>query len=266
MSEYLISVMLGIIEGVTEFLPISSTGHLIIVNQFVDFTGDFAKMFDVVIQFGAILSVVAYFWKRLYPFGKKPSEEKKHVFGIWKKAIVGLIPAMVIGSIAGKYIKDYLFNPYVVSVALIAGGVVLIYLENRNKTCKINTISELGYKTAFMIGLIQCIAMVPGTSRSAATIIGAMFLGSSRLVAAEYSFFLAIPTMFAASVYSFMKVGRPLTGTELQVLAVGFVVSFITALFVIALFMKYISKNDFKPFGYYRIILGIIVLLYFIFT
>ena len=264
MSEYLISIMLGIIEGVTEFLPISSTGHLIIVNQFVDFTGQFAKLFDVVIQFGAILSVVAFFWKRLYPFGKKPSEEKKLIFDIWKKAAVGVIPAMVIGVIAGKYIKEYLFNPYVVSTALIIGGIILIYLENRNKTCTINTITELSYKTALMIGLIQCIAMVPGTSRSAATIIGAMLLGSSRLVAAEYSFFLAIPTMFAASVYSLMKVGRSLSSTELQVLGIGFVVSFITALLVIALFMKYITNNNFKPFGYYRIILGIIVLLYFI--
>lgn len=264
MSEYLISIMLGIIEGVTEFLPISSTGHLIIMNQFVDFTGQFAKMFDVVIQFGAILSVVAFFWKRLYPFGKKPSEEKKLIFDIWKKAIVGVIPAMVIGVIAGKYIKEYLFNPYVVSAALVIGGIILIYLENRDKTCTINTITELSYKTALTIGLIQCIAMVPGTSRSAATIIGAMLLGSSRLVAAEYSFFLAIPTMFAASVYSLMKVGRSLTSTELQVLGIGFVVSFITALLVIALFMKYITKNNFKPFGYYRIILGIIVLLYFL--
>lgn len=266
MNDFIVSAILGVVEGITEFLPISSTGHLILVNQFFDFDGSFAHMFDIVIQLGAILSVVVYFWKRLYPFDKsKTVTEKKKIFDLWYKAVVGVLPALVIGGLFGKYIKQYLFNPIVVVSALVAGGVLLIYLENRKKKSVINDIDSLDYKTVLIIGLIQCLAMVPGTSRSAATIIGAMFLGASRVVAAEFSFFLAIPTMFAASAYSLLKVETALTAHQIGILSVGFIVSFLVAWLVIAIFIKYISRHDFKPFGYYRIILGCSILVYFFF-
>lgn len=266
MSEIVSAVILGIVEGLTEFLPVSSTDHLILVNRFVGFTGSFAHMFDIVIQLGAILSVVVYFRKRLFPFGRSRSIiEKKKVWDIWKKTMVGVLPALVIGAAAGDYIEELLFNPFTVSVALILGGFFLIFIENRKKHGLINSIEVLNYRTALLIGIIQCLAMIPGTSRSAATIIGAMMLGTSRLVAAEYSFFLAIPTMFAATSYSLLKTGFALTLQQSQVLFTGFLVSFLVALAVIAVFMNYITRKDFKPFGYYRIILGTLVLLYFYF-
>jgi undecaprenyl-diphosphatase len=265
MNEIIKSVLLGVVEGITEFLPISSTGHLIIINRFVDFTGPFAALFDVVIQLGAILSVVVYFWKRLFPFGRHLTAEKRNeIIEVWKKTLVGVIPALILGAIFGSMIKKYLFNPITVSIALIIGGVLLIYLEGRKREAVITSIGSLGYGMAFLIGVMQCLAMVPGTSRSAATIIGAMFLGASRIVAAEFSFFLAIPTMCAASAYSLLKAERMLTGQEWMILAIGFVVSFIVALAVIAGFMKFITSRNFKPFGYYRIILGVIVLVYFL--
>jgi len=265
-NEFVISIILGIVEGITEFLPISSTGHLIIVNKFVDFNGPFAELFDIVIQLGAILSVVVYFWKRLWPFGKTKSLYDKFLtFDLWIKAAIGVIPALIIGGLLGKHIKHYLFNPLTIAIALITGGIILILLENRKKTSTINSTEALSYKQAFLIGVIQCLAMIPGTSRSAATIIGGMFLGASRLVAAEFSFFLAIPTMCAASAYSLLKAERMLTPHEIQVLLLGFAVSFFVAWLVIAVFMKFITKNDFKPFGYYRIILGIAIISYFIF-
>jgi len=267
MSQYLISVILGIIEGITEFLPISSTGHLIIVNKFVDFTGDFAVMFDVVIQFGAILSVVVVFWDKLFPFKKgRSADEVNSVFSTWFKVCAGVIPALFAGALFGSVIKQYLFNPVTVSIALAIGGIILIYIENRKRISSINSISELTYKTAIFIGMFQCLGMIPGTSRSAATIIGAMLLGLSRVAAAEFSFFLAIPTMAAASVYSVWKLGRMLTPQEFQIAALGFFVSFIVAWLVIKVFIKYISRHDFKPFGYYRIILGILILLYYAFN
>lgn len=264
MNDFVNSIILGIVEGVTEFLPISSTGHLIIVNRFIDFTGRFANTFDVVIQLGAILSVVVYFRKRLFPFGAHVTpEQRKQIFTLWFKAVVGVIPALILGAVFGSIIEEKLFNPITVSLALVVGGIVMIYLENRKRDSRINSISELTYKTAFAIGFIQCLAMIPGTSRSAATIIGAMFLGASRLVAAEFSFFLAIPTMVAASAYSLLKAGGNLSLHEIGLLVTGFIVSFIVALAVIAVFMRYITKHDFKPFAYYRIMLGTIILGYF---
>ncbi len=265
MNDIVKSIILGIVEGITEFLPISSTGHLIIVNQFVDFTGPFAYLFDIVIQLGAILSVVVYFWNKLNPLAKgKGAAGRRETIDLWKKTIVGVIPAMGIGLVAGGYIKENLFNPVTVAVALVIGGVVLIYLERRKRESTINTIASLTYANAFLIGLIQCLAMVPGTSRSAATIIGAMFIGASRIVAAEFSFFLAVPTMCAASAYSLLKADTAPTSDQYLVLGVGFAVSFIVALLVIAGFMKFISRRNFIPFGYYRIILGIAVLCYFL--
>lgn len=265
MNDIVKAVILGIVEGITEFLPISSTGHLIIVNHFVDFTGPFAHLFDIVIQLGAILSVVVYFWNRLNPFSaaKGPSE-RKETLDLWKKTVIGVIPAMGIGLLAGPYVKEHLFNPITVATALIIGGLVLIWLELRRKESTINSIAALTYAGAFVIGIIQCIAMVPGTSRSAATIIGAMLLGASRIVAAEFSFFLAIPTMFAASAYSLLKADVALTADRVLVLGVGFAVSFVVALLVIAGFMRFITRRNFIPFGYYRIILGAAVLCYFL--
>lgn len=261
MGDILIAVILGIVEGITEFLPISSTGHLILVNKLVEFQGSFANMFDIVIQLGAILSVLVYFWDKLNPFSKRKTILQKHaIWNLWKKVIVAVIPALAIGAVLGQFVQEKLFNPVTVALALIIGGIVLILVERLNKNNSINSIDGLSYKTAFCIGLIQCLAMIPGTSRSAATIIGAMLLGTSRSVAAEFSFFLAIPTMVAASAYSLLKASTNLSVSEWQVLGVGFVVSFLVAWMVIAAFMNYIRKKDFKPFGYYRIIVGLAVL------
>lgn len=264
MSDIIKAIILGIVEGITEFLPISSTGHLIIVNQFVAFEEQFTKMFDIVIQLGAILSVVVYFRKRLFGFTKQNgSYFNSPTANLWKKAIIGVLPALIIGAKFGKQIQESLFNSMTVVIALIVGGVILIFLESRKHKDKIISIDSLDYKTVLLIGLIQCLAMIPGTSRSAATIIGAMFLGCSRVVAAEYSFFLAIPTLFAASIYSLLKTGLTMTQNEIITLIVGFIVSFIVALIVIAGFMKFISNHNFKVFGYYRIILGAIILIFF---
>lgn len=265
MNDFLSALILGIVEGITEFLPISSTGHLIIVNQFVGFSEQFANMFNVVIQLGAILSVVVYFRKRLIPSSHNSITANHKIFDLWKKTIVGVIPALAIGYLVGDYIEERLFNTTVVALALIVGGIILLYIENRKPSNRINSVEHLTFKTALLIGFIQCLAMIPGTSRSAATIIGAMLLGASRVVAAEFSFFLAIPTMAAASGYTILKSGTLLTGHEFLVVGCGFIVSFVVAWFVIAGLMNYISKRDFKPFGYYRIVLGIIVLAYFSF-
>lgn len=264
MNDILKAVILGIVEGVTEFLPISSTGHLILVNQFISFGGQFTKMFDIVIQLGAILSVVVFFRHKLLPFKKDNVDEKNQIYDVWKKVIVGVIPALFAGVLFKKKIEELLFNTVTVSIMLLVGGIALIILENRKRDDKIRTIAALNYKTALIIGISQCFAMIPGTSRSAATIIGAMLLGCSRIVAVEFSFYLAIPTMAAASAYSFLKAGLALSLSELAVLAAGFVVSFFVAWMVIAGFMSFISKRDFKPFGYYRIILGGIVMLMFL--
>ncbi|MHB8076368.1 undecaprenyl-diphosphate phosphatase [Desulfosporosinus fructosivorans] len=263
MNDFLSALILGIVEGITEFLPISSTGHLIIVNQFVGFSEQFANMFNVVIQLGAILSVVVYFRKRLIPSGRNKSLENQRIFHLWKKTIAGVIPALAIGFLLGDYIEERLFNTTVVALALIVGGIILLYIENRKPLNRITSVEHLTYKTALLIGFIQCLAMIPGTSRSAATIIGAMLLGASRIVAAEFSFFLAIPTMAAASGYTLLKSGMLLSTHEFLVVACGFIVSFAVAWLVIAGLMNYISKRNFKPFGYYRIVLGIIVLAYF---
>jgi undecaprenyl-diphosphatase len=264
MDEFLKALLLGIIEGITEFLPVSSTGHLIIVNQFVDFTGPFAKLFDIVIQVGAIFSVLVYFRQRLNPWAAPAGSARRgDIIDLWKKSLAGVIPAIVLGGLFGKFIQSHLFNPVTVAVMLAVGGVALIALERRTAPGPIASIGDLSYRHALLIGLFQCLAMIPGTSRSAATIIGAMLLGATRLVAAEFSFFLAIPTLCAAAGYSVLKAERALTGGELAVLAVGLAVSFATAMLAIAAFMKYISTRDFKPFGWYRIALGLAVLGWF---
>jgi undecaprenyl-diphosphatase len=264
MIEIIKAVILGIVEGITEFLPISSTGHLILINQFIEFSELFTKKFDVIIQLGAIFSVVVYFRKKLLPMdGGWSSFFQSEAYNIWKKIIVGVIPALFVGALFYKKIEGLLFNLTTVAVALVIGGVALIIIESWNKQAIIKSMPSLGYSTAFLIGIIQCLAMIPGTSRSAATIIGAMLLGCSRLVAVEFSFFLAIPTIFAASVYSIYKMGSSITSSEFVVLIVGFLVAFFVAWLVIAGFMSFISKRNFKPFGYYRILLGGVILIYF---
>ncbi|AOT70807.1 undecaprenyl-diphosphate phosphatase [Geosporobacter ferrireducens] len=261
MNKIITAIILGIIEGFTEFLPISSTGHLIIANQWFNLEGSFGNMFNVVIQLGAILSVVIYFHDKLIPFsGNKTIRQRRDIWRLWKKTAVGVIPALVLGALFADLIEEYLFNPYTVAIALVVGGIILIWMESRRKSYRINYLEELRYGTVFLIGIFQCLAMVPGTSRSAATIIGAMALGASRNVAAEFSFFLAIPTMAAASGYSLLKSATMMTGEQWMLLAVGFIVSFFVALVVISMFMGYIRRKDFKPFGYYRIILGILIL------
>lgn len=257
------AAVLGVVEGITEFLPISSTGHLILVNGYLNFNKDFTLLFDIVIQLGAILAVIVFFWKKLWPFTKNKLENSK-IMSIWYKTIIGVLPAIVLGKLFADTIEEKLFTPWTVAIMLLLGGLIIIYIENKKQKNTINSIEELGYNTAFFIGLIQCLAMIPGTSRSAATIIGALIFGASRTVATEFSFFLAIPTMIAATGYSLLKYGYLLDLNQLVVLATGFIVSFVVALAVIKFLINYIKNNNFKIFGFYRIILGIIIIVYFL--
>lgn len=261
---FLKAVILGIVEGITEFLPISSTGHMILVDEFLKLSANeaFAEAFMVIIQLPAVLAVVLYFWKDLWPFVKDRAETQARIV-LWLKIAAAFLPAVVLGVLLHHALKR-LFNPYTVATTLLLGGIVLILLERRQRTAKIATARDIGFKTAIFIGIIQCLAMVPGTSRSAATIIGAMLLGASRLAAAEFSFFLAIPTMFGATAFEVMKNGLHFSGLEWAVIAVGSVVSFAVAYAVVAAFMNYIRRRDFRPFGYYRIALGLAVLAYFL--
>ncbi|MBR1593083.1 MAG: undecaprenyl-diphosphate phosphatase [Ruminococcus sp.] len=277
--EILKAVVLGIVEGITEWLPVSSTGHLILVDEFIKLkeTDAFKEMFDVVIQLGAILAVVIIFWKKLFPFGKENNKAplsregfgayiKTDIFQMWFKVIVACIPAAVVGVILDDWIDEHFYNPWVVSIALIVFGVAFIIVENwnRNKTPKIKTIDELTYKTAFIIGAFQLLAaLFPGTSRSGATIVGALLIGVSRTVAAEFTFYLAVPVMFGASLLKIIKFDEDFTSNQAVILAVGMIVAFAVSVFVIKFLMDYIKKHDFKIFGWYRIILGALVLIYF---
>ncbi|MEI6581194.1 MAG: undecaprenyl-diphosphate phosphatase [bacterium] len=261
--DILKSIALGTVEGFTEFLPISSTGHLILVNQFISFDKSFTVLFDIVIQLGAILAVLIFFRKKLWPFTKDKNKNKE-TLNIWYKTIVGVLPAIFFGALLASFIERKLFNPWIVAVALLVGGVVILFIENKERSVKTISINDLSFKTAFLVGLVQCLSMIPGISRSAATIIGGMIFGASRVVATEFSFFLAIPTMFAASMYSLLKHGTSLTMNQFLILSVGFAVSFLVASVVIKFLISYVQKNNFKIFGYYRIILGVIIILYFL--
>jgi len=263
MIQYLYAIILGIVEGFTEFLPISSTGHLILVNQFISFDKQFTLLFDIVIQLGAIIAVAVYFAKRLWPFTKDRIKNKE-ILNVWYKTIIGVLPAIIFGALFAGKIEEKLFNPWVVAIALLLGGLIILIIERKNLKPEITSINSLSFKTAFLIGLVQCLSMIPGTSRSAATIIGAMIFGASRIVATEFSFFLAIPTMLAASVYSLFKYKALLNTHQISVLAVGFAISFIVALAVIKFFIKYVQNNNFKIFGYYRVILAILIIAYFL--
>jgi undecaprenyl-diphosphatase len=266
--EIIKAVILGIIEGITEWLPISSTGHMILADEFIrlDVSDAFKEMFLVVIQLGAILAVVVLFFHKLNPLSpKKSGTEKKETFHLWFKVAVACIPG-VTGFVLNDIIDKLFYNYKTVALTLIVYGILFIVIENWNKVrrFKVNEISDLTYKTAFFIGVFQVLAFIPGTSRSGATIIGAMLLGTSRYVAAEFSFFLAIPAMFVASAYKIYKFGFDFTGNEIAVLLAGMFTAFIVSILAIKFLMQYIKKHDFKVFGYYRIVLGIIVLLYFL--
>lgn len=264
-------IILGIVEGITEWLPISSTGHMILVNEFIQLnvTPEFWKMFEVVIQLGAILAVVVLYFHKLNPFSpKKKTQEKKDTWVLWFKVLVAVIPAGVIGVLFDDWIDEHFYNYIVVAIMLIVYGVLFIVIEKRNKDKKIKpsitTLNDLDYKTALLIGVFQVLALIPGTSRSGATIIGAMLLGCSRYIATEFTFFLAIPVMFGASLLKLLKFGLAFTGFEIVVLVLGMAVAFIVSVLAIKFLMGYIKKNDFTVFGWYRIVLGVLVLAYFI--
>ncbi len=263
------TLILGIVEGITEWLPISSTGHLIIVEELIGYISSdrFMEMFDVVIQLGAILAVVVIYFNKLNPFGRKKTQnEKMDTINLWLKVIIACIPAAVIGLLFDDLLDTYLFNPYVVSVALIVYGVAFIVIENhrRKEDIKHKNLDKLPLKTAVGIGLFQILALVPGTSRSGSTIIGGLLLGTSRYVATEFTFFLAIPIMFGASFLKLFKFGFP-SFYELVMLIVGMGVSFVVSVLAIKFLLSYIKRNSFKIFGYYRIALGLLVLVYFAF-
>lgn len=264
--EILKASILGIVEGITEWLPVSSTGHLILVNEFLklDMTPEFMNVFNVVIQLGAILAVLLIYFNKLNPFTKTKSIiERKDTINLWIKVVVAVIPSAILGLLFDDYIEAKFFNPTTVAIMLIVYGIVMIIMENRDSKPTVSDFKELSYKRAFSIGLFQCLALIPGTSRSASTIIGGVFLGTSRFIATEFSFFLAIPTMLGASALKLLKAGFNFSGLEWMVLGTGTIVSFIVSVIVIKMLMNYIKKHDFKVFGYYRIILGIILLGYF---
>ena len=264
--EFLNAIILGIVQGISEWLPISSTGHMILVEEFIQMkmSEQFMSTFFVVIQFGSILAVLLLYFKKLNPFdSQKTEKQKKDTIDLWSKVIIAVIPSGVIGLLFEDTIDRLFFNPTTVSIALIVYGVIMIIIENKNKKPKVSDFSQVTYKLALGIGLFQCLALIPGTSRSGSTIIGATILGCARPIAAEFSFFLAVPTMLGASALKLLKVGFSFTGFEWMVLLVGSVVSFLVSVFAIKFLMNYIKKHDFKVFGYYRIVLGIIVLLYF---
>lgn len=255
------AVILGIVEGLTEFLPISSTGHLIIANKYLSFEGPFANTFAIVIQSGAILAVIIYFRHKVFPqsFAKK---ELRDYVSLWCKVVFAIIPLGVLGVLFSDMIEEKLFSPVPVAIALVLGAVLLIAVENMNKKRQASIVTEnqITYKLAFLVGMAQCMAILPGMSRSASTIIGAMVLGFSRTIAAEFSFFLAIPVLLGASLVKLMKTGFSFTSMEWITLGVGTFVSFVVAYIVIAVFMNYIKSRDFKPFAYYRIILGVLII------
>lgn len=261
MWDIIKAIILGIVEGITEFLPVSSTGHLILVNQWLSFSEEFTVLFDIFIQLGAILAVVVYFRKDVFPVGFQQVTDKAYLL-FWSKILIAFMPAVLFGVLLADVIEEKLFKPLTVSISLFIGGVLLIIIDKKNRESVFSSVKEMPYQVALYIGLFQCLAMIPGTSRSAATILGALILGCSRKLAAEFSFYLAIPTILAASVYSLMKTSHIFTGNDVYVLSTGFLVSFIVAIVVIRFLMDFIKKHTFKMFGYYRIILALLVIFF----
>ena len=268
--EIIKAIILGIVEGITEWLPISSTGHMILVEEFIKFNASeqFMEMFRVVIQLGAIMAVVLLYFNKLNPLApSKTLKQKKDTMDIWFKVIVGVLPAGILGVLFDDWFDAHFYNYQTVAITLIVYGILFIVIENRNKgkRAKIKSFKDLSYSTALIIGIFQVLALIPGTSRSGATILGAIILGTSRNLAAEYSFFLSVPVMFGASALKLYKFGLNFTGLELSILLTGMIVSFVVSVVAIRFLLKYIKNNDFKAFGWYRIILGILVLAYFMF-
>ena len=272
MIELLKAILFGIVEGITEWLPISSTGHLILLNEFVTLkmSDEFQSMFDVVIQLGAILAVIVIFFRKLNPFdpGKNPQQKKK-TWDLWFKVIAAIIPSGVVGVLLDDWMDAHLHNGIVVSIALIVYGIAFIWVEQKNtrKKPRIKSVHSIDYKTALLIGAFQCLSLIPGTSRSGSTILGAILLGVSRSAGAEFSFFMAIPTMLGASAIKALKFllsGAEATATEIGVLIVGCIVSFVVSMVVIKALMEYVRKHSFSVFGVYRIVLGAVVLIYFL--
>ena len=270
--EVLKVIFLGIVEGITEWLPISSTGHMILVDEFIrlNLSPDFKEMFLVVIQLGAILAVPVMFWKRLYPFSKgNTPEEKKNILSLWLKVIVGVLPAAIFGVLLDDFLDEHLYNYVVVAIALVVYGVAFILIERRNKgkDYRIESVYDITYKDALIIGCYQVLSLIPGTSRSGSTILGGMLTGVSRTASAEFSFFLAIPVMLGASflkVLKFMLAGLTVAPFEIILLLIGIIVSFVVSILAIDFLMSFVKKHSFSAFGIYRIVLGIIVVGYFI--
>ena len=270
MIEILKAILFGIVEGITEWLPVSSTGHLILLDEFIrlDVSEAFYEMFEVVIQLGAILAVIVLFFHKLNPFSpKKDQLQKKNTWNLWFKVVAAVLPSAVIGLLLDDWMDAHFYNYVVVAVALIVYGVAFLFVEKRNTHTKIDNVEAIDYRTALLIGAFQCLALIPGTSRSGSTILGAILLGVSRSAGAEFSFFLAIPTMLGASALKLLKYlleGMIPSGTEIAVLLTGCVVSFLVSLLVIRVLMDFVRKHSFVPFGIYRIILGAAVLMYFL--
>jgi len=270
--EILKVIFLGIVEGITEWLPISSTGHMLLVDEFLQLNASdsFKEMFFIIIQLGAILAVVVLYWNRMFPFQFKDKTKpviRKDIFSLWFKVVVACIPGAAVTILFDDYIEAHLHTPVVIAIALIFYGVAFILIENWNKTRepKIKTLADISYQTAFMIGLFQVLSIIPGTSRSGATIIGGLIIGVSRVAVAEFTFYLAVPVMLGMSLLKLLKFGFAFTGAEFIILGVGTVVAFLVSIIVIRFLMSYIRKHDFKVFGWYRIVLGALVLIYFAF-
>lgn len=267
--ELLKALFYGIVEGITEWLPVSSTGHMILFEEFVKFqqSDEFMSMFRVVIQLGAILAVVVLFWDKIWPFcaDKKQNYIKKDSWQLWFRILVATLPALVLGLLLDDWLDAHFYNFITVAVMLIVYGVLFIVVENgrKGKKARIQSLAQLTYRDAFIIGLWQVLAMIPGTSRSGATIVGGLLLGASRAVAAEFTFFLAIPVMAGASLLKVLKFGLAFSGEELAVLVVGMVVAFVVSMLAIRFLMGYVKRHDFKVFGWYRIVLGVVLLVYY---
>ena len=269
--EILKAVLFGIVEGITEWLPVSSTGHIILLDEFIFLAGseEFKSMFDVVIQLGAIIAVVILFWSKLNPFDSRKNERQRTMtWALWFKVCVAILPSGIVGVLFDDWMESHLHNGFVVALMLVLYGIAFIFVERRNegKTPAIKSVWAIDMRTAILIGCFQCLSLIPGTSRSGSTILGAILLGVGRGAGAEFSFFMAIPTMVGASaikLLQFLMSGVGATGTEIAVLIVGCVVSFVVSLLVIKALMEYVRKHSFASFGYYRIILGIVVLAYF---
>lgn len=265
MLEVLKVILLGIVEGITEWLPISSTGHMLLLDEFIhlNMSEEFLKMFFVVIQLGAILAVCILFFPKLWPFHKSKKKQYETIH-LWTKVIVGCLPAGVLGILFDDFLDAHFYNWQTISFTLILYGIFFILIENRQKNRRpdICSFGDLSYKTAFFIGCFQVLALIPGTSRSGATILGALLLGTSRFIATEFSFYLSIPVMFGASLLKVLKFGLHFTGYEVFVLLLGMIVAFVVSVIAIKFLLSYIKKNDFKVFGVYRIILGILVIAY----